>query len=459
MKKVLYSLVLSSVFLIMIGCDSRYHNSSDDEDPKRAITASKLIKAKIPTLVVLMNWNDYSETDPQIWHNKIFNFKENSVNRWYKDSTNGNVEFVPIRENSGTPNDGVIIVNMGEKNPGSDSSADFTKEAQWRDTYIRRAIYNSEVVNNVNFASLDLDHNGNISRRELQIIFIVAGGEEAFGDAPDKSIWAHSWSFNRDAPHIDGVDLMKDTGNSVTSGSYSRFGAIHAIDMEYHHKATIGIIVHELGHSLLDLEDYYSLSNTDGSGLGYYDVMSSGEWARKDSDIFDGETPVQFSAYNKIDAVINTNIALVNSPQIVTIKCSSNELIKLPTKSEHEYFLLECRDTTREDSDRAFNHLDHEFTDNMLFALVYQVDTNKPNNYESGPQTSSHHYKVRIIENDESYSLTTNNKVTVDFGDAYTVGNKIGKNKLISYTKDIGYNVEVLSADYSQRTMSFKISQ
>lgn len=35
----------------------------------------------IPTVVVIMNWNNYSENDPLLWHNKIFNKNDNSLNR------------------------------------------------------------------------------------------------------------------------------------------------------------------------------------------------------------------------------------------------------------------------------------------------------------------------------------------------------------------------------------------
>jgi len=410
-------------------------------------------KTKVPTLVVIMNWENISETDPKIWHDKIFNYSVNSVNRWYYDSTDANIEFVPVTENQGTTNDGVIIVNMNKAHPGGSNDTAF------RDTEIANAIKSTTVVDSVDFAALDIDNDGDISHTELQIIFIVAGGEESYGDTQGKSIWAHAWAFSStSAPVVDGVNVMKAALNSATAGSYARFGATHGIDTQDAHKATIGIIAHELGHSLLNLDDLYDI-NDGGSGLGYYDIMSSGTWAKKEIDTFFGDTPVQFSAFSKFDANLDVNITTVNASTFVEISCSSGEFIKLTTASANEYFIVECRDSSKIDSDKSFNYLDSEFTDNRLFTLLYHIDTDKADNSESGNQTSSRHYKVRLIEKDTQNALTSNERVEAYFSDSYIDGDFIQSAKLTTYDGSASYTITVEQSDYTKRTMRFRIEK
>jgi len=191
--------------------------------------------------------------------------------------------------------------------------------------------------------------------------------------------------------------------------------------------------------------------------------MSGGSWARKTEDTYDGQTPVQFSAFSKVDSKIDLNLTEINetitSAQTLTIKCSSNELIKLNTAQANEYFLLECRDTARIDSDRSFEFLDNDFTDNKLVAFIYHIDTDKMTNDESGTQDANNHYKVLLLERDTSYGLAFNEDMTVNFSDAYTDGETIDATKTETYDGSSGYTIEVESSNYTDRTMSFKITK
>jgi len=474
MKKIIYTslFILSAILFSACQQSSIYEglpeetndeivdgNTDEVVDPVEFTTSQK----EVPTLAVIMNWNNYSENDPLIWYNKLFNKDKNSVNRWYYDSTDANIEFVPISESSGTANDGIIMVDMGKNHPGGSNDTSF------RNTEIRNAITSSVVDSHVDFASYDTNKDGTISRTELQIIFIVAGGEQSYGDSVSKSIWAHAWAFDSsNAPEVDGVSLMKAAANPSLSGSYMRFGATHGIDTADAHKAVIGIISHELGHALLKLVDLYD-NDGGGSGLGYYDIMSSGSWARKTTDTYDGQTPVQFSAYSKILSQIDVNTTEINSTiataQTVTIKCSSNSLIKLNTTQSNEYFLLECRDTAKSDSDKSFEHLDSAFTDNKLVSFIYHVDTDKPTdssklpNNESGTQKASNHYMLSLIERDTTNALTSTEDVKAYLSDGYTDGYTIDSTKTKTYDGASGYIIKVESSNYTDRTMTFKISK
>jgi len=455
MRRVVKIIFITFILVLFNACGSTTSNSDSTVSGNQPLGDVDFgtTQNKIPTLVVIMNWTDYSENDPLVWHNKIFNKEENSVNRWYYDSTAAEIEFIPINESSGTHNDGVIIVNMNKAHPGGANDTTF------RDIEITAAISNLVVVNSVDFAILDTDGDGDISHTELQIIFIVAGGEESYGDPTHKSIWAHAWSYDsNNAPKVDGVNLMRYTGIDATSGSYAKFGATHDVDSVNSHKATIGIIAHELGHSLFNLVDLYD--NGGGSGLGSYGIMSGGSWAKKVVDTYPGETPTQFSAYSKIDTKIDINITTLNTSGIVTIKCSSNEVIKLMTNKPNEYFLLECRDSAKVDSDRSFNRMDRSFTDNRLFGIIYHVDIDKDNNYENGRQTSTNHYKVRLVERDTTSSLTLNEDIEANFSDTYIEGYTIDTSKTKLYDSSLsGYSIVIDSANYTKRTMTFSISK
>jgi len=443
MKKMSYY-IFGFLLLSILGCASNESSEKTDE----VFIPSKL---KVPTLVVVMNWTDYSETDPTVWHKKLFDKSSKSVNRWYYYSTEANVELVPVKESSGIVNDGVIIVNMQKKHPGGYNDTTF------RDEEITRAISDYEVDSNIDFSSYDANGDGNISYDELQIVFIVAGGEQSYGDSVRKSIWAHAWNYEeKPNPKLDGVDLMKYTGDFKTSGVYVKFGASHDIDSSNEHKATVGIMAHEMAHSLFDLYDLYDLKG--GSGLGAYDIMSNGTWTKSSTDYYYGETPTELSAFSKIDAKIDTNVTTISLSSELTIKCSSNSFIKLATTKPKEYFLLECRDTAKVYSDIAFYEIDRNFTTNKLFALLYHVDENKIDNYESGTQTESNHYKVALVEKNDYIKMTSTEDIEADFNDVYSVGDSIEEIRLRLYNGDAtGYKVEITNENYADRTMQFKI--
>lgn len=423
-------------------------SSESSEDGSETFLPAKVT---VPALVVILNWNDYYESNPTIWYDKIFNKSVNSINRWFYYNTEAAIELLPVMERDGIMNDGVITVEMGKNNPGG------YDDTEVRDVELRAAITSRSVDDAIDFSSYDRDGNGAISYDELQIIFIVSGGEQAYGDSARKSVWAHTWNYEKSqAPKVDGVYLMQDTGAMQTSGIYAMFGARHALDTPNEHKASVGIMAHEMGHALFDLYDLYD--NGGGSGLGYYDIMSGGTWAKKPTDMYDGDTPTQYSAYSKIDTGIEMQLYTVESSQTLTIRCSANDVIKLPTNKENEYFLLACRDTNRLDSDRSFYTLDSAFTDNRLFATLYHVDEKKEGNTESGEQTEMHHYKVALVQHDITFPLTSLEGIDARFNQVYSVGDFIEKEKTRLYNSELsGYSIEIVGENDSERSMRFKI--
>ncbi len=414
----------------------------------------------VPTLVVLMNWNDYSEDDANVWHDKIFDASQASVNRWYADSTHSKIQLSPINENQGTSNDGVISVPMGKNRPdritADGRDYDFVSFVS---TDITDAITSNTVTSNVDFSLFDKDSNGIIDYSELQIIFIVAGGEMSYGDTKD-ALWAHSWNYENatvNAPLINGVKLMYATGDANTSGSYGAFGSIHGNGTASKHEASIGIIAHEVGHSMLNLIDLYDTSYT-GAGIGYFDIMGGGTWAKGDADSYDGDSPTQFGVYSKFEVMPSRVTTVVDNPSSVTLKCSDTELLKLTTTLPNEYFLIGCRDTQRSISDAGFMSADTTFTTDRLFSILYHVDSNKENNSEGGNQTLGNHYKVAIVQKSYKTTMATQPGLRANFEDVFTVGSTMDTTHTKLYTgSNSGYIVKVVSEDTEARTMTFSI--
>jgi hypothetical protein len=93
----------------------------------------------------------------------------------------------------------------------------------------------------VNFASFDTNSDGYISLNELHLVVVVAGYERSYSNNTP-SIWAHRYYFyDTTPPTLDGKIL----GDPAHNGGYAQVGEIHS-----NHQATIGIVIHELGHDL-----------------------------------------------------------------------------------------------------------------------------------------------------------------------------------------------------------------
>ena len=422
------------------------------------ISVKDIVEQEVPLLVIVMNWSNYSESDAAIWNKKFFDHTQNSVATWYAESTNGEISLIPVSESSGTPNDGIIFINMAIPHPGNDNPTVF------RDTHVYNAIRSPEVSSAIDFSLYDTNNDGFVSAKELQFIFIVAGGEASYGDPYDHSIWASAWSFGSPSDLVDGVSIMTYAGDPGKDGSFARFGANQG-----NHKATIGVIVHEMGHALLNLPDLYDPNHL-SSGLGYYDVMSGGAWAKASLNELDGQTPTQFSDLSKTVGELDNNITVVTTTSTLTIKCSHKDIIKLPTVDNKIFFLMSCRDSAKSYSDISFKQARDKYYntnpsfENRLFMTLYHVDISEDvngyihSNSESGVQSVNNHYMVSLHEQDQTDPMTSTQWIDANYKDIYTTGDTIQESDLNNYDgTPTGYSLEVLSEDYNKRTMTVKI--
>jgi len=289
-------------------------------------------------VVIRVNFSNKTFTNSaSTWANKIFGVGSGELNNYYNEISNGKFQFVSANESDGV-NDGIITVNLNTPHPGNDDPAngDFHLWNTFNSAIAQADPY-------IDFSSFDTNNDGAISKDELQIVFIVAGGESSTGWNPSSSIWGmkscYSNPITPSAPTHDGVRLMKCSDG----GDFARFGELHFQSNPA--DATIGIIAHELGHSTFDLPDLYDIDGNSG-GIGDFGLMSAGSWGKRPSQR-PGATPSHMTAWSKMVAGFITPITLgsgnYTARQLKGTSSSNFNAIRVNTSNPGEYFLLENR--------------------------------------------------------------------------------------------------------------------
>jgi M6 family metalloprotease-like protein len=191
----------------------------------------------------------------------------------------------------------------------------------------------------VNFATYDTNADGRITGDELAVIVFAAGYENAYGGsaAPTPNVWGHAnWGQNFTIP-----------GSTKKIDGYTLMGEIHG-NGTANHQATLGIVVHELGHLMLQWPDLYDIDGS-SQGIGAWCLMSSGSWGYATGQD-QGATPVMPSAYlrNKNGWVTpitaSGSVSLTASGAGLATATASNTVVKMATNgATTEYFLMENR--------------------------------------------------------------------------------------------------------------------
>jgi len=312
-------------------------------------------------LVLLVDFTDVQIEFEDQWAEAIFG-EENSVRAYFGDISGGAVNFVPVRETQGTANDGIVRVRLNYRHP---NTANFTGRANQLIT--RDAL--REAARYVDYAAYDTNRNMVITPDEMHVLVIVAGYEAAFRPENQPNIWAHHWGDVMQAHGLIGGRMFSN---------YMQVGEKHD-----HRMATIGIIAHELGHSL-GLPDLYANGVT--GGLGGYCLMANGSWGRRLGE-YSGQTPVGISAYGL------ERLGLF-APRVIPFGGSFNGAVNSLSTGEknilridipghpQEYFLIE---------NRQFEGWDgglHRYTswDAQGGIAAYRVNTRYRNNLIEGQQ-------------------------------------------------------------------------
>jgi M6 family metalloprotease-like protein/uncharacterized repeat protein (TIGR01451 family) len=235
--------------------------------------------ASIPVLILLVQYNNQpaitTETD---WIGRFFG-PTNSVKDYYQEVSYDQLTLAPATEACGaTSSDGVTHwMTLGVTHPNSGGPS------------IARAAL-SAADNCINYALFDSNGDGDITSNELIPVVIVAGYENSYGGAVAfmPNVWGHQSSV-----------YYKSVSDGVTVVDYGQFGEWHAASWDpAGHQATIGLMVHEIGHLIgwPDLYDTLPPGNPDSEGVGEWSVMASGLWL---SARYLGDTPAHPSAWEK----------------------------------------------------------------------------------------------------------------------------------------------------------------
>ena len=320
----------------------------------------------IPLLVVRVQYANATFTDNEsVWADKIFGTGKGQLNDYFDEVTYGKLQFSPAAESSGIANNGVVTVTEDIDHPN-------TEDQDWSYYAFRAAQLADE---DVNFQSFDLDNSSTLGVEELQVMFIVAGGESAAGiSTPGGGVWgmasgmscdqngdgrisadpaANEWGVYLDQVRLLGSAQAHSEAPTLlpAQNGFSQFGERQGNSDTDTWNATIGIIAHELGHAFFGYPDLYC-TDYQCSGIGAFGLMGAGSWGMRDDNDTAGATPVHLSAWSKEQAQICT-------PQLI----SSNSSLPIPaaylansascgiqkiatasvTGSSDEYFLLENR--------------------------------------------------------------------------------------------------------------------
>ena len=262
-----------------------------------------------------------------------------NIKGYFSKASYGKVTLSPAAETHGTANNGVVgWVNLGYAHPNTGSNTDTRNQQITKDAILKANPY-------VNFKAFDKNSDGYVDSSELAVVVIVAGFERSYTAAYTPSVWGHKWSLDSvGAPVVDGVTVGAYHSGA---GGYAQFGEIHQNSTTDKHMASMGIMVHELGHLIFGLHDLYD-TDSSSSGVGGFCVMSGGSWGKSNTATYGGETPVLPSAWIKYNRgwVAGTAVGSVTKSIQAAgsgLATSANTVFRKSTDVATEYFLAENR--------------------------------------------------------------------------------------------------------------------
>jgi M6 family metalloprotease-like protein len=199
----------------------------------------------------------------------------------------------------------------------------------------RLAVDSAYYRGGADFSNYTINNSDSVST----IHIIYAGhGAESSGSPDCQQIWAHADWLPTPVIH-NGKTIYKYSCSAELAGATGS-GISH-----------IGVIAHELGHSLCNLLDYYDVdyaSNGTAIHLNGWCLMAGGSWNNQ------GKTPSYFSAHARIFCGWVQEITL-SKPTDINLPYPNNpnnakKIYRINTTTANEYFLLENRQKTEWDA-------------------------------------------------------------------------------------------------------------
>lgn len=220
---------------------------------------------------------------------------------------------------------GPVNVNKGFSYYGEN---DMYGEDMHVTTLMREACQLAHSEYDIDWSKYDWDGDGEVE----QVFIIYAGYGEAFG-ASDNTIWPHEWSLSDAEESALMLGGMKIDTYAMSCELSGKTGT----QMD-----CIGTACHEFSHCL-GLPDTYDTGYNGGFGMGYWDLMSSGN-ANGNKNI--GDSPAGFSAYERwyagwlIPIELNEPCVVYNMPPL------QDEPVAYIVRNDgnpNEFYMLENR--------------------------------------------------------------------------------------------------------------------
>ena len=183
----------------------------------------------------------------------------------------------------------------------------------------------------IDWSKYDWDGDGEVD----QVFLIYAGYGEAFG-APANTIWPHEWALSAAGESTLSLGGVKIDTYAMSCELSGRSGT--KMDC-------IGTACHEFSHCL-GLPDTYDTSYNGGFGMGYWDLMASGN-SNGANNI--GSAPAGFSSYERWYAGWLTPIELNEPCTIYDMPPLQDEPVAYIIRNDgysNEFYMLENRQST-----------------------------------------------------------------------------------------------------------------
>jgi M6 family metalloprotease-like protein len=325
----------------------------------KAVSGGNPISSKlgnVPMLVIMGYYDDAlnsadcttcATTHPDYVQQLFFASQQNSVANFFETASKGAFTLSQAQETHGTVNDGLVgWLRLGAQTPEASSMS----TSSYKSNRVASDAFHA-AMDYVDFTQYDADGNGLVTTNELGITVILGGYEASFGrgengqslanDAVSPRVWGQSRTF---VSSYSGVAIPSQTKNGRTVRVNTQSdGMTYTIVGELHgsHPLTMGIVTHELGHTLLDLPDLYDTDGS-GNGIGAWSLMGYGSWGKSRNDSHPGATPVMLDAWSRMALAWSTPL-LPDSGELANLSAENLDVAIIPTANSYEYFLVENR--------------------------------------------------------------------------------------------------------------------
>jgi M6 family metalloprotease-like protein len=255
------------------------------------------------------------KNDDSYYSNLYFGTSGETVRNYYREVSNGKLDYSPVEETSGTSNDGIVRVKLPIPHPNqysSEGTLSYIALNSILDNLFDAGVPSDLLDSSIDFSSLDTNGDNTvtlngINNDELNIAMVFAS--RSMNGPGTREFVQYSGDFNYDNKHMQGEIAFLNSYSSIFT------------------------ICHEIAH----LREAIDLYNIEGTNIGNLSLMNTG---------FSHLDP-----YHKIKLGFVSPI-LVNSSGTYMVNStdpnepSSYNVLKIPIRADNdkvEYFLVENR--------------------------------------------------------------------------------------------------------------------